>query len=219
MRDYFEARLLWEEFLDDDSHNSFFSATPKDWMMENLKSGRMMGAGLLWYVIFCARCWLIWKWRNEQIFTEKVIQRKAVQVRNLASEFYHVFNQISMLVSHRQSAPLLVRWLPPEAGWAKINSDGVLRREDNHIIVGGVVHNCKGEWIKGFVANIGMGYVIAAELWGVFYSLKTCWEFQQKSVWVETNSTLVCSLIQNAFKHTSPHQSLIQAICNMIDQD
>lgn len=53
----------------------------------------------------------------------------------------------------------------------------------------------------------------------MFYGLKTCRDLQNKSVWVETDSALMCFLIQNGFKRTSPHQLLIQAICNMINQD
>lgn len=126
--------------------------------MDNLKSGRMMGDSVPWYVIFRVGCWLVWKWRNECIFTEKVTQRKAIHVRTLAGEFFRVFNLILMQVSQRQSAPLLVRWLPSEEGWIKINMDGALCREDNRITAGGVIRNCKGEWIKGFIANIGVGF-------------------------------------------------------------
>lgn len=65
----------------------------------------------------------------------------------------------------------------------------------------------------------GHTLTIAAELWGVFYGLKAYWELQKKSIWVETDSALMCSLLQNTFKQTSKHQSLVQSICNMIEQD
>lgn len=50
-----------------------------------------------------------------------------------------------------------------------------MRSENNHITAGGVVENSNGEWITDFVANIGVGSLIAAKLQGVFYGLKNCW--------------------------------------------
>ncbi|KAL8143719.1 hypothetical protein V2J09_016751 [Rumex salicifolius] len=40
----------------------------------------------------------------------------------------------------------------------------------------GVLLDLKGEWIVGFIANLGTASAIKAELWSVFYGLKMAWK-------------------------------------------
>lgn len=57
---------------------------------------------------------------------------------------------------------MLVRWIPREEGWIKVNTDGTMRREDNCITADGVIQSCNGEWLNGLIANAGVGSVIAS---------------------------------------------------------
>ena len=68
---------------------------------------------------------------------------------------------------------------------------------------GGLIKNHKGEWIRGFMRNLGRCKVIIAEIWGVL-GLKMVWEQGYKNIVLESDSkTLVKILPKKAITNSS----------------
>ncbi|KAF7812231.1 putative ribonuclease H protein At1g65750 family [Senna tora] len=54
---------------------------------------------------------------------------------------------------------VMIKWLAPEAGWIKFNSDGCHDLYSNKIKCGEVFRDHNGQWITGFHKNLGIGSV------------------------------------------------------------
>lgn len=66
----------------------------------------------------------------------------------------------------------LIRWIPLESHWIKLNTDGSSSSEGIFSGAGGVFRNHEGIWLKGFSIRLGKGDSFRAELWGVKQGLQ-----------------------------------------------
>ncbi|CAL8156404.1 unnamed protein product [Prunus armeniaca] len=66
------------------------------------------------------------------------------------------------LSSHCKDAKVEVflAWDFPPVGWWKLNTNGCRKGEEGIICTGGLIRNVNGDWIGGFSANIGIGFVL-----------------------------------------------------------
>lgn len=71
-----------------------------------------------------------------------------------------------------------------------MNVDGSCGITTGTIGAGGVIRNSVGEWIAGFVANIGNGQILDAEIWGVAFGLKLAVDRGVSNLTVEMDSTI-----------------------------
>lgn len=55
-------------------------------------------------------------------------------------------------------------WDPPYTGQFKLNVDGSCQCASGVIGIEGVIRDDKGNWIGGFVANMGRGDILAVEI-------------------------------------------------------
>lgn len=67
-------------------------------------------------------------------------------------------------------------WRKPSPHVAEVNCKGVFDRPSKKAIVGCVMRNNRGEWIRGASGTIGLVVPVAAKLWSIFYGLKLAWE-------------------------------------------
>lgn len=71
----------------------------------------------------------------------------------------------------KEQVDILVCWNLPPAGWCKLNSNGASKGNPGAASCGGFLRNATGCWIKGYAVNLGIYFVVEAELWGLYYSL------------------------------------------------
>lgn len=64
-------------------------------------------------------------------------------------------------------------------------------------------------WIKGFAANIGYGQVLDAELWGIFYGLKSAWDMGCSDVVLESDSAIAVHLLNKTVDALHPLATLL----------
>ncbi|KAI5352942.1 hypothetical protein L3X38_005834 [Prunus dulcis] len=64
----------------------------------------------------------------------------------------------------------------------KVSSDGGRKPALGYTGVGGLLRDHNGNWIKSFSVNLGVGSVIEAKLWGIFWGLHLAWEAGFRSV-------------------------------------
>ncbi|CAL8155362.1 unnamed protein product [Prunus armeniaca] len=97
----------------------------------------------------------------------------------------------------------------PAAGATKINTDGCQNGETGRIAAGAVLRSSSGMWIKGFAANIGYGQVLDAELWGIFYGLKSAWDMGCSDVVLESDSAIAVHLLNKTVDALHPLATLL----------
>ncbi|CAL2276143.1 unnamed protein product [Prunus armeniaca] len=69
-----------------------------------------------------------------------------------------------------------LHWIAPTYGVCKINTDGSRNSDSGFIGAGSLLRDNYGAWIKGFSVNLGVGSVLEAEMWGIFWGLHLAWE-------------------------------------------
>ena len=62
----------------------------------------------------------------------------------------------------------LITWKRPQLDWVKMNFDGAVNHALGLAAAGGLLRDGDGQWIQGFVHNIGKCTVPRAELWRSF---------------------------------------------------
>lgn len=74
------------------------------------------------------------------------------------------WNKFNTSPGKPQRHEVLISWTLPPMGHVKLNIDGCSEGNPGQAGAGGLFQNWKGEWMLGFVANLGVATVTQAEL-------------------------------------------------------
>ncbi|CAL1413418.1 unnamed protein product [Linum trigynum] len=118
-----------------------------------------------------------------------------------------------------QRTPTEIGWLPPLAGWDKMNVDGAANGSQGPAGAGDILRNAEGRWTGGFVCNLGSCSTILAELWGIYHGLGVAWQQGCRTLILETDSQMALQLIDKRTDPLHPHATLLAAIRRRIAQD
>ncbi|KAL6134045.1 hypothetical protein ACLB2K_066278 [Fragaria x ananassa] len=80
----------------------------------------------------------------------------------------------------------------------KLHIDGSRSTSFGKIGTGGVIRDHRSNWISGFQINFGVGEILDAEAWGMFYGLKLASQLQINNLIIESNSVVLVQLSQCA---------------------
>lgn len=75
------------------------------------------------------------------------------------------FYCVSKVQKTRHIIAVQVCWNRPPVGWFKLNLDGASLGNPGKVIAGGLIRDHRGEWIKGYLRNVGFASSVFAELW------------------------------------------------------
>ncbi|BFG28302.1 hypothetical protein CerSpe_145760 [Prunus speciosa] len=100
-------------------------------------------------------------------------------------------------------------WNSPNPGVCKINSDGSRNNTTGHIGVAGVLRDATGAWLKGYYVNLGIGSVLEAKLWGIFWGLSLAWDSGFQTMEVESDTKVAVTLLNTLAISTHPLFSII----------
>ncbi|BFG33611.1 hypothetical protein CerSpe_198850 [Prunus speciosa] len=87
-------------------------------------------------------------------------------------------------------------WEPPDNGWFKLNVDGSRRFGAGTIGAGSVIRDSRGGWLGGFTVNLGIGQILDAECWGLFFGIRLAIDKRVSKLIIEMDSASVVQLIQ-----------------------
>lgn len=90
---------------------------------------------------------------------------------------------------------VLLSWTPPPSGTFKLTVDGSRLSNSGCIAGGGLIRNAGRDLISGFTVNLGVGEILVAELWALYFGLKIAWELNIPHLIAEVDSALVVNLI------------------------
>ena len=124
-----------------------------------------MANGLPWSAQFLFAIWGLSKHRNRVVFENSplnfCLHKSCIQ----QSMEYHFC--VSKVRIPKPCSTNLVRWNKPEEGWFKLNTDGASLGNPGKAGGGGVIHNCNGNWVKGYKRRVGVATSIIAEFWAL----------------------------------------------------
>ncbi|KAK9288501.1 hypothetical protein L1049_016960 [Liquidambar formosana] len=106
--------------------------------------------------------------------------------------------------------PTYVSWTYPPNGWAKLNTDGSSFDNPGSAAVGGLIRDKAGNWLKGFLCNLGVGFNNTIELWALRQGIILTWDMGIRQLIIEIDSPASLHAIEHAISIFHPDGSLIE---------
>ena len=112
--------------------------------------------------------WAIWIARNKRVFDSvdfngpQVLKSALLMIR--AHNHSREVMRARELRSRHSYQEAQVKWMRPDAGWKKCNTDGSVHGQQRLAGGGGVCRDEDGRWVFGFSRNIGSSSVLWTEL-------------------------------------------------------
>ncbi|KAJ8898838.1 hypothetical protein K2173_008147 [Erythroxylum novogranatense] len=179
IRDCPKVREMWKSLVPRKVWEQFFSNPIDRWLLRNIRGNQQGVEGVEWRMLFVVGCWLMWKWRNYEVFDGNFTRppNDAMVVYKVAASFH-----MSILAGESNDFNpngrvwRNISWLLPSNGWMALNTDGASKGNPGVVGAGGVIRDTKGRWLHGFVQNIGIATSFVAELWAIKVGLLMAWE-------------------------------------------
>lgn len=102
---------------------------------------------------------------------------------------------------------LQVRWIKPQAGWVKLNTDASALGAPGPLKGGGLIRDDKGQFLGGFTANLGISFAFEAELAAALIKIEIAFNRDWKKLWIESDFLYVVYML-NALKSKVPWKCL-----------
>ncbi|CAL2275986.1 unnamed protein product [Prunus armeniaca] len=102
-----------------------------------------------------------------------------------------------------------LHWIAPNPETCKINFDGGRKSKTHLIRAGGLLRYSNSHGLKGFGINLGIGSILEAKLWSIFWRLTLAWDAGFRCVEVESDASSVVSLLNSHVVPTNPLFSLV----------
>nr|CAD1835843.1 unnamed protein product [Ananas comosus var. bracteatus] len=91
-------------------------------------------------------------------------------------------------------------------GTTRTAQDGCSKGNPGPAAAVGVLRNCNGEWIMGFVNNLGITQNFAAEFGAIYHGLSMAWDLGYRHLILESDSKTCLSCITQAVPSTHPKE-------------
>ncbi|CAN1186113.1 Putative ribonuclease H protein At1g65750 [Linum perenne] len=200
LRDCPFAAEVWNHIGGFDTSDRGWLGSEEPWLQQNLKSdrGTLFGIG----------CWLVWKARNERVFSDDSATAQQVA--------YKAFSWVRMVAeastrskwisdNHNTSHQLEIAWRPDLGGAVTLNSDGSANRIRGKATAGGLIRNAEGRCFLAYTMNLGSCSITRAEMRGAIEGLHRAWEAGFRNVVLQIDSVAVLSLFLNGNEERHQH--------------
>ncbi|KAF7808046.1 ribonuclease H [Senna tora] len=167
IRDYPKIVAIWRAFLNPSDRALFFNLSTIHWIGWNLQRNYNF-ASISWPSIFSVACGLIWHWKNEKHFDVD----------------FQIPNEVHRVILYHTKVH--------DEAWRPSEEDRSSRKAG----CGGIIRDNYGNWIKGFVSNLGYASVLSVEIWGIYHGLVTAWNLGFRKVELESDSSQAIKMIQ-----------------------
>lgn len=168
------TNLLWSKVLPS-FHANTLNESFKEWLDHGISNKGNHLRPVNDNVIFAVTIWLVWKWRNEEIFSNST--------HHLHSKVSWINSQVEEISAAlgKKSSPLpsinsykweRIVWSKLEEGMIKINFDGAADPLTGKAGCGSVMRDSYGLWRGGLICNIGSCPPLQAEAWALLRSIQ-----------------------------------------------
>ena len=117
------------------------------------------------------------------------------------SKIHEVFSKIA----------ILVRWTKLLVGWHKLNTDEASCGNPGKVGGGGVIRDCHGIWVKGFLRSIGHTANVMAEWWALRDGLTLVIQLGINQLEVELDAKVTVEMLNGA---DCPNRSYAPLLCD-----
>lgn len=156
-----------------------------------------------WSVIFPFAIRNLWKHHNRVVFDNTPLN---TSLHGLClSQVVEYFFCVGKMRKVSQRVLMQVKWSKPPEGWFKLNSDGASYRNPGKAGGGGLIRDCCGKWLKGYVRSIGFATNVSIEFWALRDGLKLALSEGMQNLIVELDARVVVDLVNSnvdTYKHT-----------------
>ncbi|KAL4355559.1 hypothetical protein GQ457_06G006150 [Hibiscus cannabinus] len=190
------ALQIWQTTVPPSLLRTFFSASVKDWLRQNLYSNIMFRYNIPWKLFFVSILWQSWKNRNDVVFAGNSVSFEHILSRSIVWENY--FNDGWLMPSPITNRTMLpTPWSNPKPGWLRLNVDGFVSPNTGIATIGGLLRDNAGNFIFGFSKFIGCVNNLYAELWSLYIGLQLAWDYGIEYLRVQTDCKQVLQLLQD----------------------
>ena len=194
LRDCGVARNVWRNLGINDTNQDFFNSSLAEWLKKNCESSPFFARPRIpWSFIFPQAVWLIWLHQNNYVFRTKRIQESIhLQCIKKGAEYYAVALDLSNKPPRTQ---IQVKWIKPNPGWVKLNTDGVVSGAPGKAGKGGVLRCSRGLWVAGFARKLGAVSSSMAELWALKDGLLLAKQLNFQNINIELDAEFIVHLL------------------------
>ncbi|CAJ2670958.1 unnamed protein product [Trifolium pratense] len=116
-----------------------------------------------------------------------------------------IFLKMFRITIHHPKVPVIkeIYWQPPLLNWIKCNIDGASCGNPGNASCGGIFRNHEADFIYGFAEPLGVASSVFAELCGAMRAIEIAYQKNWRSLWLESDSTIVVSTFNNPSKPVS----------------
>ncbi|PRQ49757.1 putative ribonuclease H-like domain-containing protein [Rosa chinensis] len=191
-----------------------FNLNWEEWILANLMQKGYYKENLSWNIFFIFCCWFLWKWRCKRVFDVNFCypHNPPEIVFSYATEWFKATVKPNVNMNCHVE---MLSWIKPAMGNHKLNVDGS-RANNGSIGAGGVIRDDSGCWCGGFMVNIGTGEVLQAEAWGLYHGLHLALSLNITRLEVESDSSILISLIHSDNVGLHPLGTLIMNCRNLL---
>ncbi|KAL9409051.1 hypothetical protein AB3S75_047440 [Citrus x aurantiifolia] len=184
----------------------------------NLVRGHNTASQEYWRVCFGVTVWRLWYWRNDVLFNHGSWDSSFI-VTDIRARTYEILRCIKQPLTVKQKkVEKLICWRAPIWPSVSLNTDGA-RKGLGQTGAGGLLRDFAGNWIMGFIVNLGTCSVLSAALWGLLHGLRMAWENGFRRVQVGVDNKSVVHLLTMASVPENENATLIKAIRKLLEQD
>ncbi|CAN1815662.1 Putative ribonuclease H protein At1g65750 [Linum perenne] len=206
LRDCQFAKEVWVKSGIQAIHDRCWQLQGQEWLRAGITSTESTRFGLT--------CWVLWKARNERIFSNAKATPSNVnfQIAGWSRIVKSAVQREQIMTDPRRlQADRHIAWEPGPESWMVINSDGSVLQPSGHAGAGGLIRNEFGHCLAAYSMNLGRCSITRAELRGALYGLQKAWELGFRKVLVFMDSTAAIDIFQT--KDNIHHQHAAEARC------
>ncbi|KAK5812893.1 hypothetical protein PVK06_028337 [Gossypium arboreum] len=92
-----------------------------------------------WQTLFVILCWLLWKSRNECVFSNS--HKNIGAIVDTGYMWAKSYRDLDVQMKSFGILRSLSSWTPPVTGWIKLNSNGAMSNLERKAFIGGVLRD------------------------------------------------------------------------------
>ncbi|CAN1807017.1 Putative ribonuclease H protein At1g65750 [Linum perenne] len=193
LRDCCRAKDIWNRLVPGHDLTAFYSSDFDEWWRRSLENSNFC-------VLFGVAAWIIWKRRNDLIFSGSI-------------------QSVEAAIRHHQFWISLIRESFSDAQCTRNLGAKPLIEQSNSAAAGGALRDSEGNVLLAFAANLGSCTITRAELRGVVEGLNLAWNGGYRRVAVQVDSLCAVQLLSNPADSDHQHASIIAQFLELKQRD